>query len=115
MQVLIAGGRRKVPGELVALHAGVFGAAMGPHAGQPDGAAGALDGVVAATCLAKLYGVQASRQVVLNPRGSACARRIFISTEEGDLRVSGSMGMVVNTPMQGDPREWNTFTHRKSH
>ena len=65
---------------------------MGPHAGQPDGAAGALDGVVAATCLAKLYGVQASRQVVLNPRGSACARQIFISTEEGDLRSIGQHG-----------------------
>ena len=65
---------------------------MGPHTGQPDRAAGALDGVVAATCLAKLYGVQASRQVVLNARGSTCARQIFISTEEGDLRSIGQHG-----------------------
>ena len=57
--------------------------AKGPHAGQPDGAAGALDRVVAATCLAKLHGVQACRQIVLNPRGCACARQTFGSTDEG--------------------------------
>ena len=98
--MLIAGGRRKVPGELATLIAGVFRVAKGPHAGQPDGAAGALDRVVAATCLAKLHSVQACRQIVLNPRGCACARQTFTSTEAGPPGFIGQHGygrQYINT------------------
>ena len=79
MEQLGASGWRKVPGKMAALHAGVCMLPVSLFAGQPYRAAGVVDRVAAATCVSRLHGIAAGRQVILNARSSTCTLHLVFS------------------------------------